>query len=98
MSKVIDFELLEKIPQVLEELQSLKQILSHMEDKLIPKLDLTKRADVKKYLDVSEGTLINMMKDGRLKEGIHYQRKIKGNRINITFIESAIKEVKKGFK
>ncbi len=90
MSKVIDFELLEKIPQVLEELQTLKQILSHMENKLIPKLDLTKRADVKSYLGVSESTLVIMMQDGRLKEGVHFTKELKGKKPKITFVESAI--------
>jgi hypothetical protein len=36
-----------------------------------------------------------MMKDGRLKRGVHYTKTIKSNRTKIVFIESAIKELKK---
>ena len=53
------------------------------------------RKNVKTYLDISESTLINMMKDGRLKQGKHFIKEFKNNRFKIVFIESAIKELKK---
>ena len=40
-------------------------------------MDLTTRKNVKKYLEISESTLINMMKDGRLKQGKHFKKKKK---------------------
>lgn len=58
-------------------------------------MDLTTRKNVKKYLEISESTLVNMMKDGRLKQGKHFIKDFKNNRFKIIFVESAIKEFKK---
>jgi hypothetical protein len=58
-------------------------------------MDLTTRKNVKKYLEISESTLINMMKDGRLEQGKHFIKDFKNNRFKIIFVESAIKEFKK---
>ena len=66
-----------------------KKILN-IENRLAPKLDLTKRDGVKKYLDISDSTLYQMMNDGRLKQNIHYKKTINGKRVNIIFVESAI--------
>ncbi|MBU0923908.1 hypothetical protein KKG81_03405 [bacterium] len=89
------FENLELIPQLLEKISILEIKLQHLEENLIIPLDLTNRKNVKTFLNISESTLNNMMKDGRLKRGVHYTKTIKSNRTKIVFIESAIKELKK---
>jgi len=89
------FENLELIPQLLEKILILEKKISHLEKNLIKPLDLTTRKNVKNFLNISESTLNNMFKDGRLKQGKHYTKTIKANRTKIVFIESAIKELKK---
>ena len=63
------FENLELIPQLLEKISILEIKLQHLEENLITPLDLTNRKNVKTFLNISESTLNNMMKDGRLKSG-----------------------------
>lgn len=89
------FENLELIPKLLEKVLFLEEKIKLLESNLIKPLELTTRKNVKKYLEISESTLINMMKDGRLKQGKHFTREFKNNRFKIVFIESAIKELKK---
>ena len=84
------FENLEQIPKLLIYLEEIKTKVERLENDLIPKLDLTKRSGVKKYLNISDSTIYQMMNDGRLKEGIHYKKTLKGKRVNIIFVESAI--------
>lgn len=84
------FENLEQIPKLLMYLEEIKTKVEKLEESLIPKLDLTKRAGIKKYLNISDSTLYQMINDGRLKQGIHYQKTLKGKRVNIIFVESAI--------
>lgn len=86
----ISFENLNKIIDILEKLDSLNSKILNIENRLAPKLDLTKRDGVKKYLDISDSTLYQMMNDGRLKQNIHYKKTINGKRVNIIFVESAI--------
>ncbi len=88
------FENLELIPQLLEKISILEVKLQHLEENLIIPLDLTTRKNVKEYLNISESTLNNMFKDGRLKQGKHFIKSLKGNKAKIIFIESAIKEFK----
>ncbi len=88
------FENLELIPQLLEKISILEVKLQHLEQNLITPLDLTTRKNVKEYLNISESTLNNMFKDGRLKQGKHFIKSLKGNKAKIIFIESAIKEFK----
>ena len=88
------FENLELIPQLLEKILHLEEKINLLESNLIKPLDLTNRKNIKEYLNISESTLNNMFKDGRLKRGIHYTKEIKANKPKITFIESAIKEFK----
>ncbi|MGD9623079.1 MAG: hypothetical protein AB7U51_00345 [Arcobacter sp.] len=86
----ISFDNLNKIVDILEKLDSLNSKILNIENRLAPKLDLTKRDGVKKYLDISDSTLYQMMNDGRLKQNIHYKKTINGKRVNIIFVESAI--------
>lgn len=81
---------LKYIPQLLKSLEEIKIKVEKLEETLIPKLDLTKRSGVKKYLGVSDSTIHVMMNDGRLKQGVHYNKTLNGNRVKITFVESAI--------
>lgn len=84
------FKNLEQIPKLLIYLEEIKIKVEKLEKDLIPKLDLTKRSGVKKYLNISDSTIYQMMNDGRFKEGIHYKKTLKGKRVNIIFVESAI--------
>ena len=94
-SNIIDFKNLELIPELLEKLSLLEERVKYLQDGLIKPLDLTTRRNVRQYLQISESTLNNMFKDGRLKQGIHYQKVIKKNRVRIIFNHNAIKEFKK---
>ena len=89
------FKNLELIPELLEKITFLESKIKLLESNLIKTPDLTKRKNVLEYLCISESTLNNMMKDGRLKPGKHYTKTIKSNRTKIVFVESAIKELKK---
>ena len=94
----ISFENLNKIDTILEALDLLNSKILNLENKLVPKLDLTKRDGVKKFLDISDSTLYKMINDGRLKQGVHYKKTLKGKRVNIIFVESAIVNFKENPK
>ena len=94
----VDFDVLKQIPELLKELKELKSEVTELKQYIKPEYDLTKRDGVKKFLDIADGTLINMMKDGRLKENIHYKKEIKGKKIMISFVEDGILAYKKGLK
>lgn len=84
------FKGIELIPLMFEEIKALRLQVEHLEKELIPKLDLTKRADVLKYLAVSNSTLDAMLRDGRFLEGVHFTKELKGKKNKIVFISSAI--------
>ena len=89
--KASDFDNLELIPKILHELQSLKTELDNL--KSIHKIStpsLTTRKGVKEYLNISDGTLHNMINDGRFRQGIHFIKSLNKKRAKIVFIESAI--------
>lgn len=92
------FNNLELIPKLLEHLNTLNIKILNIENELIKKLDLTKRNGVKKFLDISDSTLYKMINDGRLKQGVHYKKTLKGKRVNIIFVESAIVNFKENPK
>jgi predicted DNA-binding transcriptional regulator AlpA len=94
----ISFENLKKIDTILEALNLLNSKILNLENRLVPKLDLTKRNGVKKFLDISDSTLYKMINDGRLKQGVHYKKTLKGKRVNIIFVESAIVNFKENPK
>ena len=89
------FDNLNLIPELLLKISMIEDKLQHLEQNLIVPLDLTNRKNVKDYLNISESTLNNMFKDGRLKQGVHYTKIIKKNRVRIIFNHNAIKEFKK---
>jgi predicted DNA-binding transcriptional regulator AlpA len=86
------------LPLLFQQFVELTKKVENLEDQLIPKLDLTKRKDVKKFLDISDSTIYVMMNDGRFKEGIHFTQSIKNKKNTIVFIESAIKGYKENRK
>ncbi|MGA1939446.1 hypothetical protein [Arcobacter sp. YIC-310] len=88
------FENLEHIPILLTYLEELKIKIERLEKELVPKLDLTKRSGVKKYLNISDSTLYQMMSDGRLKQNVHYKKTLKGKRVNIVFEKREIVKFK----
>lgn len=94
----IDFNVLNLIPRIYEQMEKMQNKILDLEQQLNPKYDLTKRAGVKAFLNISDGTLINMMKDGRFKQNIHYTKQINGNKVMITFVEDGILAYKKGLE
>ena len=87
-------EYLKYIPILIEQNNELLKKIEYIENSLINKLDFSKRCDVRSFLEVSESTLSNMMNDGRLKQGIHYTKTIKGRKTKIIFHEDAIVKYK----
>jgi hypothetical protein len=78
------------LEQIVDKIDEMNQRLINIEESLLPKLDLTKRDGVRKYLGISESSLSKKMKNNDLINGIHYKREINGGKTKITFIESAI--------
>lgn len=95
----LDFSSLNLIPKLLEKIELLEKEIAEIKNVVVPELDLTKRNGVKKFLEItSDGTISNMIKDGRFKQNIHYTKQIKGKKIMISFIEDGIIAYKKGLK
>ena len=92
------FENLDKIIDILEKLDSLNSKILNIENKLTPKLDLTKRDGVKKLLNISDATISNYINNGKFKQGIHFNKIIKGKKIKIIFVEDAILDFKENLK
>lgn len=85
---IIPYENLELIPQLLEEIKTLKDEILNLTNKNKP--NLTTLTNVAKYFDVSKMTVYNMLEDGRLKENVHFKKQILKNKVKIVFVESAI--------
>lgn len=94
----VDFSVLTLIPQLVNQMQDLQNEVTKIKQHLSPKYDLTKRSGIKSFLEISDGTLNNMIKDGRFKQNVHYIKQIKGKKIMISFIEDGILAYKKGLK
>lgn len=93
---LLDLSNLQLIPQLLQELQILKDEIKRVNLKLDRKYDLSRLRDVSLYLGVSIKTIYNYIDDGRFKKDVHYTKTIKNNNIKITFVESAIIKFKEG--
>lgn len=93
----VDFEVLKRIPDILKLMESMQEELHELKQYVKPKYDLTKRDGVKKFLEIGDVTLSTMMKDGRLKQGVHFTKAIKGKKIRITFVEDAILDFKEKY-
>ncbi len=93
---LIDLKNLDLIPQLLQELQILKDEIKRVNLKLDRRYDLSRLRDVSIYLGVSIKTIYNYIDDGRFKQNVHYMKTIKNNNNKITFVESAIIKFKEG--
>lgn len=86
---LLDFSILNLLPQILEELQTIKDRLNEQ------KVSYTKQKEVMEYLGIkSSTTLINYRKDGTFQENIHY--KLDGERV--IYITDGIIDFKENFK
>ena len=92
--QILDLTGLSLIPKLLEKIELLEQEIKVIKNSVVPELDLTKRADIKKYLDVTDSTISRYIDNGTFKRGIHYTKTINGKKVKISFIESAIKSFK----
>lgn len=92
---LVDISAINLIPELVKNLHNLTLEIRKLKEQLNPKYDLTKRADILKYLNISESTLSRWLKEGYLREGYHYNRKIKNNKSIIIFVSGAIEEFKK---
>ncbi|MFX4252029.1 hypothetical protein ACOL21_04190 [Aliarcobacter butzleri] len=90
----VDFDVLKLIPEMLEEMKKLKKEVIELKQHIKPEYDLTKRADVMTYLNISESTLDRHIRMGVFKQGYHYHREIKNNKSIIIYVSSAIEEFK----
>lgn len=90
----LPLENLELIPLLLKEIKELKKEVQNLKEQSQVEIDLSKSSNVMKYLNISKSTLSNMLKDGRLKEHVHYTKKLNNNKIQYMYIESAIKKIK----
>ena len=91
----VDFSVLGLLPNIAKQMETMQNEILELKVRLSPKYDLTKRAGVKAFLNISDGTLNNMIKDGRFKKNFHYKKEIKGKTIKITFVEDGILAYKK---
>ncbi len=91
----VDFGVLDLLPKMLEKIESMENEIIELKQQLKPKYDLTKRAGVMKYLNISNSTLNKYMKEGTLREGYHFYRQMKQSKSIITFVSGAIEEFKK---
>lgn len=95
MSALIDLDLINQIPEIKKNQEKIIENQEKILQFLQPKYDLTKRAEVLKYLNISDSTISKYVKEGTLKEGYHYHRSLKGSKSIISFVSGAIEEFKK---
>jgi len=91
---LVDISSINLIPQLVDEIKGLKSEVIELKQQLKPKYDLSKRAGVMKYLNISDSTVAKYIKEGTFKQGYHYYRELKGSKSIITFVSGAIEEFK----
>ncbi|RBQ27606.1 hypothetical protein [Arcobacter sp. CECT 9188] len=91
----VDFASLGLIPKIFKKMESMENEILDLKQQLQPKYDLTKRAGVKAFLNISDSTISKYTKEGIFREGYHYYREIKGTKTIIIFVSGAIEEFKK---
>ncbi|RBQ32306.1 hypothetical protein CRU92_00920 [Arcobacter sp. FW59] len=91
----VDFASLGLIPKIFKKMESMENELLDLKQQLQPKYDLTRRAGVMKYLNISNSTVAKYLKEGIFREGYHFYREIKGTKTIIIFVSGAIEEFKK---
>lgn len=92
---LVDLNSINLIPQILKKIELVSFELSELKQQIRPEYDLSKRAGVMKYLDISNSTVSKYIKEGTFKQGYHYHREIKGSKSIIIFVSGAIEEFKK---
>lgn len=92
---LVNLEAINMIPQMMEKIDFLNMEIMKIKNHLEPQYDLTKRAGVTKYLDVSNSTIERYIRKGIFKRGYHYNKELKGRKSIITFVSGAIEEFKK---
>lgn len=83
------------LPLILEKIENLENNLSKMFKEEQEQYDLTKRAGVKAFLNISDSTIAKYLREGIFRQGYHYHREIKNNKSIIVFVSGAIEEFKK---
>ena len=81
------------LPLLLEKIENLENRVAKMFKE--EQYDLTKRAGVKKYLNISDSSIAKYLREGIFRQGYHYHREIKNNKSIIIFVSGAIEEFKK---
>ena len=94
----VDFSVLGLLPNIAKQMEIMQNEILELKRQLSPRYDLTKRAGVKAFLNISDGTLNNMIKDGRFKQNIHYTKQINGKKVMLLFVEDGILAYKKGLE
>ena len=95
-NSTIDFSVLSLIPKIAESIEQLKKENEELKYHLQPqKYNLSKRADVRRFLGISDSTIAKYMRGQIFKEGYHFFREIKGSKSIIIFVSGAIEEFKK---
>ena len=92
---LVNLEAINMIPQMMEKIDFLNMEIMKIKNHLEPQYDLTKRAGVIKYLDVSNSTIERYIRKGIFIFFYHYNKELKGRKSIITFISGAIEEFKK---
>ncbi|MCG3651940.1 hypothetical protein L5F32_06610 [Aliarcobacter butzleri] len=90
----VDFSSLDLIPKMLKKIENMESQILDLKQQLKPKYDLTKRAYVKAYLNISDSTIDRYIREGIFKQGYHYHRELKNNTSKIVFVSRAIEEFK----
>ncbi len=94
-SVTVDFSVLSLIPQIAESIEQLKKENEELKQHFNPKYDLTTRAGVRNYLQITDSTISLYLKNGTFREGYHFFKELKGSQSKITFVSGAIEEFKK---
>ena len=91
----IDFSVLSLLPQIAESIEQLKKENEELKQHFNPKYDLTTRAGIRNYLEITDSTISLYLKNGTFREGYHFFKELKGSQSKITFVSGAIEEFKK---
>ena len=91
----VDFSVLKLLPTIYKQIETMQNKIFNLEQQITPKYDLSKRADVRRFLGISDSTIAKYMREQIFKEGYHFFREIKGSKSIIIFVSGAIEEFKK---
>ena len=94
-SVTVDFSVLGLLPKMAEQMEKMQNKILDLEQQLNPKYDLTTRAGIRNYLEITDSTISLYLKNGTFREGYHFFKKLKGSQSKITFVSGAIEEFKK---